>query len=128
MTDSREIKGTEFDWFATDQEGRVALFATAGSGPVPTSVLALVEAHGSVGDSLEIEGWGTKSVWDSYARVGLYAYDWSPSQGLYLRQAEPATPLAKNVATAVSSIRNVPRLALLFSQATAIGPEWQDGT
>ena len=128
MTDSREIKGTEFDWFATDQEGRVALFATAGAGPVPTSVLALLEAHGLVGDSLEVEGWGTQSVWESYARVGLYAYDWSDSQGQYLRQAEPAAPLTNNVATAVSSIRNLPRFALLFSQTTAIAPEWQDGT
>ena len=128
MTDSRVITGIEFDWFATDRDGHIALFATAGSGPTPASVLALVEAHAFVGDSVEIEGWGTKSVWESYARVGLYAYDWSDSQGLYVRQAEPAAPLANNVATAVASIRNVPRLASLFSQATAIAPDWQDGT
>jgi hypothetical protein len=127
MEESQEIEGTEFDWFATDQDGRMALFATAGFGPVPESVLAVTKAHDAVGRSLEVTGWGTTAVWESYARAGLYAYDWSDSQGRYVRVTEPAASLPARVAAAISSIPSLPCLALLFSQVTAVTPNWKNG-
>jgi hypothetical protein len=37
-----DLEGTEFDWWAADREGHVALFATAGYGEIP---LAVLDAH-----------------------------------------------------------------------------------
>lgn len=31
--------GTDMEWLAVDRDGRVAVFTTAGAGPVPVSVL-----------------------------------------------------------------------------------------
>ena len=63
-----ERQGTEFDWFALDDAGEVAVFATAGLGPVPAQVRTASEAHDAMGDRIAVTGRGTPTVWDSYAR------------------------------------------------------------
>ena len=62
----------DFDWFAVDETGQVAVFATAGSGPVPAEVSAKPSPHDAFGDQIEMTGWGTIAVWDSYAKLGLF--------------------------------------------------------
>ena len=128
MEEFRDIRGIEFDWFAIDRDGRVALFATAGNGPVPTSVLAASEAHDKIGEAISVSGLGTLAVWKSYAQAGLYAYDWSDLKGSYVRVAEPSPGAKFEQAHAVTAIPGLPRLALSFSQAASIPPRWQDGT
>lgn len=128
MKETRRIEGTEFDWFATDRDGRFAIFATAGRGPVPESALALAKAHDAVGDTLEVTGWGTNAVWQSYSRAGLYAYDWSDRQGCYIRVAEPATSPPLKLAADIAAITGLPRVEASFSIATTIQPDWQDAT
>lgn len=127
MEMSCEMEGFEFDWFATDRDGCVALFATAGSGPIPKAVLDVAEAHSAVGDSLEVTGLGTTAVWHSYSRAGLYAYDWSDVQGCYVQVAEPSAPMLANLTSAISSIPGLPNLALSFSRAAAVTQGWQGG-
>lgn len=85
----RERAGEEFDWFAFDEAGQVAVFATAGSGPVHAQVPLQASIHDALGDRIEVSGWGTNAVWGSYARVGLYVYDWDGQQNCYRRVAEP---------------------------------------
>ena len=33
--------------------------------------------------------WGSSQVWDDYASVGLYVYDWDVSKGVYRRVRSP---------------------------------------
>ena len=127
MTTPRNIDGAEFDWFASDQAGEVALFATGGSGPIPDSVASAIGEHDSVGARLEVSGFGTLSVWQSYSRAGLYAYDWSDSASRYIQVATPTSKPSANVAAAISCIKGLPQLALLFPHALVITPVWQGG-
>ena len=80
--DRKDFAGTEFDWFAVDQDGNFALFATAGKGPVPDQVLHSPEPHDELAKSIAVVGWGSSEVWSSYARVGLFVYDWSDADRL----------------------------------------------
>lgn len=128
MDNPREIEGMEFDWFATDELGQFALFATAGAGPLPQLVLASIAAHDAIGEEVEISGWGTNDVWQSYSRAGLYAYDWSSTKGRYLRVAEPCASLKSDLGARLSACPSIPTLQVSFSQATAIEPTWQAGT
>jgi hypothetical protein len=125
MNPSRDVEGTEFDWFAMDRNGCFALFATAGRGPVPESTRAAVDAHDSIGESVEVTGFGSAAVWDSYTRVGLYVYDWSDTQGLYVRAALPKAPLDSGLAERLSACPSLPKLEVSFAQAAALGPEWK---
>jgi hypothetical protein len=108
-----ELEGLEFDWFAADQEGNFALFATAGTGPVPEHILDTLDQHNALGTCIPVSGWGTDDVWKSYARVGLFAYDWHDGVKAYLRVAEPSqaldTQLSIELCTSV-----LPQLPLLF--------------
>ncbi|MGQ0798525.1 MAG: hypothetical protein ACT4NL_00225 [Pseudomarimonas sp.] len=124
MSISVDVGGREFDWFAADSEGRLALFATAGFGPVPDSVLSATEAHDAVSDSLEVSDWGTSAVWESYALAGLYAYDWSDHQGSYLRVAQPAKLVPAALAAAIASIPGLLHFALSFSEVAAVTRDW----
>lgn len=128
MEDPRDIQGFEFDRFAIDQDGHVALFATAGHGPVPSSVLAASGAHDAVGETIAISGFGSPAIWQSYAQAGLYAFDWSEREGRYVRVAEPSAGAQFKQAQAVAAIPGLLRLPLSFSKSTAVPPKWQDGT
>ena len=128
MDKPREVQGVEFDWFAIDQDGHVALFATAGFGPVPASVLAASEAHDAVGESIAITGFGSSAVWQSYAQVGLFAFDWSDSEGSYVRVAQPSAGKEFKQAPAVAVIPGLLRLPLSFSNTTAVSPSRLGGT
>jgi len=129
MEPSREIKGSEFDWFASDGAGQFALFATSGHGPIPATVREAIAAHDSIGDTLEVTGWGSSEVWQSYSRLGLFAYDWSDTIGAYIRVAEPIFPPSRALLGKLSACPGLPALArLVFSQVTVIRPDWKDGT
>jgi hypothetical protein len=126
MEQPRNIEGTEFDWFATDRDGSFAIFATAGCGPVPESILGLAKAHDAVAEGLKVHGWGTGTVWQSYSRIGLYAYDWSDGQSCYIRVAEPANSLPLKLAADIAAISRLPKIEASFSAAATIQPAWQD--
>jgi len=124
----RELEGTEFDWFAVDEHGRFALFATAGFGPIPKSVLSAAASHNAIGIGLAVTGWGSNDVWQSYSRAGLFAYNWSALKGCYVRVAEPDAPLTRELEARLAACPGIPRLEVSFSQTAAIEPPWQDGT
>ena len=117
-----ERAGEEFDWFAFDEAGQVAVFATAGSGPVHAQVPLEASIHDAVGDRIEVSGWGTNAVWDSYARVGLYAYDWDGQQNCYRRVAEPFLAVTEELSAHLGAAA-LPRLSLSFRGSTTIAVE-----
>jgi hypothetical protein len=112
---SREaFEGFEFDWFAVDAAGHVGHFSTAGSGPVPLSVLdrldvAKTDELWSLGRrllDLPMIGAATGHLpgliddWLELARRGLFSFDWPfPSlrsrniEQSYCRAATPSAPV-----------------------------------
>lgn len=126
MEEPRDIQGLEFDWFAMDLDGCVALFATAGRGPIPSSVFEAIDAHIAIGEYLPVSGLGSIAVWQSYAVAGLYAFDWSESLDRYIRVAEPIAGAAFKHTQVVAAIPGLPRWLLSFARAEVVRPTWQD--
>jgi hypothetical protein len=114
--------GEEFDWFAADESGQVAIFATGGSGPVPAQVLTDAVFHDELGDQIEVSGWGTDEVWTSYARAGLFAYDWDERHHCYSRVAAPAQPVDEALSARLATVV-LPRLALSFLTSTTVATD-----
>ena len=112
-------QGTDFDWFGVDDAGQIAVFATAGCGPVPAQVRAEAELHDAVGDQIALAGWGTSAVWDSYAKVGLFAYDWDDQRHCYLRVAQPTQPVSEGLSVRLTA-RALPHFSLSFRSSSSI--------
>lgn len=115
-------RGMEFDWFGVDDVGEVAVFATGGFGPVPAEVQAEPEHHDSIGDQITLAGWGTSTVWDSYARVGLFAYDWDDQRHCYSRMAQPTQPMSEKLSARLTA-QALPCLATSFRVNPSITPD-----
>ena len=120
-----ERQGTEFDWFALDDAGDAAVFASAGLGPVPAQVRTASEVHDAIGDRITVTGWGTPTVWDSYARMGLFAYDWDDQRRCYSRVGQPSRPIDEDLSALLSAM-TLPRLPLSFrnSPCVAVDEAW----
>lgn len=76
--------GCEFDWYACDASGNVALFSTVGFGEIPEVVFSALYEYAMVdicfsldGSSLKITpaAWGTPEVFRKYSANGLFVYD-----------------------------------------------------
>jgi hypothetical protein len=91
--------GSEFEWYAVDQDGFLAIFFSAGWGPVPDVVFDSFAAQKL------IETWiGLSQI--SYPdanfqatsrrlfELGVFAYDWLDSFGPYRRFVNPEKPVA----------------------------------
>ena len=104
MNAQRDI---DLPWVAVDAAGRLAVFTTAGEGPVPASALQASAAVEAVVAELSVVG-GSKLLVDyprpddfvSFAERGLYAYDWcdahrtaAASKGCYELVAVPLRPV-----------------------------------
>lgn len=114
------VQGREFDWFCTDQKGRIALVATGGAGPVPPEALAFMDVHDALGSHIEVAGWGTNEVWHSFAAVGLYVFDWDDRRRAYVRIATPTAPVSVDLAASIRSAAGIPRLNADFERDASI--------
>jgi hypothetical protein len=102
--------GSDYGWLATDKDGHVAIFITAGVGPIPSAVLLDREQA----DLAEDLVWEMPERGEAYlhvdlprpddfvgfARRGLFAYDWSDIHRTinnkiwrYERYSSPETPI-----------------------------------
>lgn len=130
----REVDGGEFDWFAVDGHGHVGHFATAGYGPVPTTVLAKLDGVRDLDArvlQLPVVGEATGHLpgrigdWLDMARRGLFAFDWKHWHGPYQRAATPSRPIL--IADLPTELREVVRLVtwpdVYFSELQAVRPE-----
>jgi hypothetical protein len=115
-----EIEGREFDWFAMDRTGRVAMFATAGAGTVPEMVLADYLAHDRVSEAFPVEHFGSERVWDAYARLGLYVYDWDHGKCVYRRLREPTATLPEHFGELFRGLSSLPRFDFDFEARAVI--------
>jgi hypothetical protein len=115
-----EIDGMEFDWFAIDSVGQFALLATAGEGFVPESVLSSLTRHQEIAECFQTEGWGSEAVWDSYAKAGLFVYDWSLSDEMYVLKASPTTQISANLLEQLRNLAQIPQMNKRFKDSERI--------
>ncbi len=103
-----EIAGFEYDWLATDGDGHVALFSTAGGGFAPAEFLSDTEAHDVALDAILLLPESTSArfapdvtagvvnTWRLVAERGLYAFDADPNGGPYRLVAAPLSATKSN--------------------------------
>ena len=109
-----ELHGREFDWFAIDSEGSLALFATAGEGFIPQSASDCFSKHDAISESLLAPHVGTTQVWSDYAAQGLFVFDWSLPSGPYKKCVNPSVSIAQDLKSKIMSIANLPTFSGSF--------------
>jgi hypothetical protein len=119
-----DLVGIEFDWFATDSDGNLALFATAGEGFLPESVADYHADHSSLSDSLPAPRTGTPEVWKDYAALGLYVFDWALPSGPYEMRASPSCAVNHELKARIMAIPQLPMLNGSFSDHHEVA-RWQ---
>ncbi len=115
-----DIAGREFDWYAVDASGAMAVFATAGSGFVPPSVLADIESYDRISEAIDTPNWGSNLVWDDYANAGLFVFDWKLYQGPYARLRVPHNSISERLLERLRSIDSLPSFAGRFDTTDQI--------
>ncbi|HUS09353.1 MAG TPA: hypothetical protein VMZ30_02720 [Pyrinomonadaceae bacterium] len=99
----------DYEWYATDTVGHVAVFTTAGIGPIPVSVLsarsledALAVAVGKMlprGRATMLVSLPTPDDYIHFAACGFFAYDWQDvhrtkfKKNRYEMLSEPGKPI-----------------------------------
>jgi len=116
-TRSDELLGTEYDWLASDADGRVALFSTAGGAVVPNGFLGSVDQHDRAIDAIlqlapttselfaPTLAPGLDNTWAEVARRGLFAYVSDAHGGPYRLVAAPTNPA--HLSSLPESVRQV---------------------
>lgn len=107
MVTNLDLQDCDVGWIATDAIGQIALFITAGRGPIPGSALPSVESSEELVLSLPersdvdlVTSMPSANAFVAFAKRGLFAYDWSDlhrtaRQALngYELQCRPLNPL-----------------------------------
>lgn len=112
--------GQDFAWLACDAAGHVAMFANAGTGPIPAAVVGerpAVDRAESLAGSLPRVGGHTLHVrlprpddYIGWAERGLFAYDWRDA-GRYESITAPECPI--DVTQLPTELSRLARLAVL---------------
>jgi hypothetical protein len=107
MVTPLDLQGFDVGWIATDAIGQVAIFTTAGLGPIPDSAIPSVEyseewvrSLPEVSDANLVTSMSGANAFVAFATRGFFAYDWSDvhraaHQALngYELQYRPLSPL-----------------------------------
>jgi hypothetical protein len=136
-----DIRGLEYDWLATDLEGHVGFFSTAGAGYAPAAFLRDVDAHDAGIAALKAQPATTiatsapvlrpdlENEWRLMAERGVFAYDSNPNGGPYELVAVPrdAITIAHLSDSALRAAASV-RLGIRFGVQSLVGDELADGS
>ncbi len=119
-----DLRGLELDWLATDAEGFVALFSTAGGGLVPEALQLDTDAHGHAIDALLAMAPLTRArfaphlpadlvnTWRLVAERGVFAFDADSNGGPYHLVAAPESPVeVSQLPDAVAAVARRVRLS-----------------
>jgi hypothetical protein len=125
----------EFDWFARDVAGCLAVLSSFGIGPSPAIVRAsrpdfnavlrlfsqLEETTTAIVDPMAS---GRTVDWEHYARRGIFGYDNADINGgdpRYERIASPKDPLPfRELSIPQALVTRIPVLPVIFSQSSSI--------
>ncbi|MBF6023963.1 hypothetical protein [Lysobacter niastensis] len=121
MEVSCDLKGVDFEWFAVDRNGRLALFVTAGDGFVPASVAAAADAISTLSSTISTPHVGTGHVWEDYGNVGLYVYDWAMPVGPYGLIQSPLQALSPGFRQAILGLPALPKFDVEFGVTELVG-------
>lgn len=113
-----ELEGREFDWYAIDNEGNLALFSTAGEGLIPAMVIDNYQIHDDVSEAIEAPNWGSSEVWSDYASLGMYVFDWDLPGGPYQRERVPTKDMSQELKQKI--LKAAVKLDVSFSQTETI--------
>lgn len=119
-----DLQGIEFDWFAIDSNGHIALFATAGEGFVPEAVIRCHENHSATSDSLPTSRYGTSEVWRDYADLGLFVFDWALPGGPYEIRAVPSGAPSQDLKRKILAVPELPKFNGSFVSVKQVA-SWQ---
>lgn len=86
-----ETWGIEWDWFACDQDGHVAIVSSGGSGQVPPILFRRAEAIQRLFDHLGLAC--DRDPWRLAAERGFFAYDVDINGGPFARRFVPRRPM-----------------------------------
>lgn len=111
-----ELGGREFDWFAIDSEGNIGMFATGGHGKIPEQVIADYKSHDRVSEAVDSPNWGSENVWDDFAALGLYVFDWDLLDGPYIIQRVPQSSMPDHLLKKILEIPSLVKLNVNFSE------------
>ncbi|MCL2779781.1 MAG: hypothetical protein FWD73_17450 [Polyangiaceae bacterium] len=130
---AEQIRGIEYDWLGSDENGQVGLFSTAGAGYAPTEFLRDTDAHDAAIDAiLGVRASTTAkfapslapnlvNTWKLVAERGLYAFDCNPNGGSYRLIALPVVPIRIDaLPTTVARVVSKIRLRFRFDTQTVI--------
>ena len=101
-------------------DGNLALFATAGEGFTPGSVVSHHMDHASLSESLPAPRIGTSDVWKDYANAGLYVFDWRLPGGPYERRELPTCEPGSKLQSDVLALPELPRFTGSFSASPKV--------
>jgi hypothetical protein len=99
-----EILGLEYDWLASDGEGHVAIFTTAGGSAAPEQFLRDTDEHDRAIEAALAAPPSTaaafapklrpglKNTWLALAERGFFGFDGDPNGGPYGKVAAPNRP------------------------------------
>ncbi len=96
------------------------MFATAGAGIVPALVLADHLAHDRLSELFPVEHWGSEKVWDVYAGLGLYVYDWDDGARKYCRSRVPSAAMPEEFRERFRCLPSLPRFDFRFENRMII--------
>lgn len=119
QTFNERYQGFEFDWFALDTDGNIALLASGGLGKVPTAVQQHYQAYDLITQEFVLPHLGSLEVWQDYASYGFYVFDWVPYQGPYQRVAIPHQSLAVDLYERIWQIQGLPRFDISFKEVSS---------
>lgn len=117
MSELENVVGREIDWFAIDSDGELALFATAGFGFIPSSVVVALAKHQEVVRTIPTPSLGSLAVWDDYCQHGLHVYDWQHNGGPYTRVRLKHTAVESHLKELIESIPDLPLFSGHFVDA-----------
>lgn len=72
---------------------------------------------------IETPHWGSTQVWDDYASIGLYVYDWDVSSGVYRRLRTPAGAINPILLASLGTMGDMFRIDCDFTLEDDIRPE-----
>jgi hypothetical protein len=117
---SPDLRGIEFDWFASDREGNLALFSTAGEGFFPEEVSSNHVQHTSISEAIPTPNLGMPNVWQDYAVIGLFVFDWVLPGGPYKKVASPQKVANQPLMASVLAIPDLPQFAASFHNTATV--------
>lgn len=114
MITKDSLNGVDAEWFAMDSMGNIGIFATAGLGFIPKNVFDYISYYQSISASLFTPHWGSENIWQDYADMGFYVYDWIQKDRYYRKLYNPTAKMDIILQNKIINIPNIVKFEINF--------------